>query len=90
MQTKSFFASQEQVLKVTYSDKCQSELRRFDRRAAMCVEDIFFKTKRLQMKILLGKCHIALRKCQGKSQSINEGHLKQHGALDRLICHDGG
>ena len=51
----------------------------------MCVENIFFKTKKLQMKILVGKCHIALRKYKGNSQSINAGQLKQHRALDRLI-----
>ena len=56
----------------------------------MCVENIFFKTKKLQMKILLGKCHIALRKCKRNSRSINAGQLKQHGALDRLIRHDEG
>ena len=43
-----------------YSEICKSELRRSDRRAAMCVEKIFFKTKKLQMKILLGKSQIAL------------------------------
>ncbi len=30
---------------VHYSEICKSELRRSDRRAAMCVENIFFKTK---------------------------------------------
>ena len=39
------------LTKVHYSDICKSELRRSDRRAAMCVENIFFKTKKLQMKI---------------------------------------
>ena len=28
----------------------------------MCVENILFKTKKLQMKLLLGKSRIALRK----------------------------
>ena len=46
-------------MKVTLSDICKSELRRSDRSAAMCVENVFFKTKKLEMKILLGKCHIA-------------------------------
>ena len=40
---------------VHYSDICKSELRRSDRRAAMCIENIFFKCKKLQMKILLSK-----------------------------------
>jgi hypothetical protein len=46
---------------VYYSEICKSELRRSDRRAAMCVENIFFKAKKLQMKLLLGQSQIALR-----------------------------
>ena len=53
---------------VYYSEICKSELRRSDRRAGMCVENIFFKTKKLQMKILLGKSQIALRKCKSSIQ----------------------
>ena len=34
---------------VHYSEICKSELRRSDRRAAMCVENIFFTTKKLQI-----------------------------------------
>ena len=41
----------ERFVPVHYSDICKSELRRTDRRAAKCVENIFFKTKKLQMKI---------------------------------------
>ena len=48
-----------------YSDICKSELRGSDRRAAMCVENIFYKAKKLQMKILLCQSQIALRKCKG-------------------------
>ena len=38
-------------------DICKSELRRSDRRAAMCVENIFFKVKKLQMKIFFQENH---------------------------------
>ena len=68
---------------INYSDICKSELRRSDRRAAMCIENIFYKTKKLQMKILLGKSHIALRKCKGNNKNISAGQLKQQWALDR-------
>ena len=50
----------------------------------------FYKTKKLQMKILLGKSNIALRKCKGNKKNITAGQLKQQGALDRLIQHDEG
>ena len=56
----------------------------------MCVENIFFKTKKLQMKILLGKSQIALRKCKGNSRSINAGQLKHEGAIEHLIHLDEG
>ena len=56
----------------------------------MCVENIFFKTKKLQMKILLGKSQIALRKCKGKNRSLTAGQLKQKGILERLVHLDAG
>ena len=65
---------------VHYSDICKSELRS-DRRVLMCVENIFFKTKKLQMKILLGQLQIALKKCQGNRHTITVGQLKQPGAI---------
>ena len=68
---------------VHYSEICKSELRRSDRRAAMCVENIF-KTKKLQMKILLGQSQVALRKCQGNNGSIKAGQLKQEAHLHIL------
>ena len=70
---------------VHYSDICKSELRRSDRRAATCIEHLFFKTKKLQMKLLLGRSQIALRKCIGNVTSLKTGILKQEGALDRII-----
>ena len=79
-------------VEVHYSDICKSELRRSDRRVAMCVENIklFFKTKKLQMKIILGKANIAIRKCKGNRGTLNAGQLKQQGALNNLLQHDEG
>ena len=82
--------NEQRLVNVHYSDICKSELRRSDRRAAMCVENIFFKTKKLQMKILLGKSQIALRKCKGKNRSLTAGQLKQKGILERLVHLDEG
>ena len=56
----------------------------------MCVENIFFKTKKLQMRILLRKSQIALRKRKQGNQTITAGQLKQQGGLERLIHHDKG
>ena len=38
------------------------------------------------MKILLGKCQVALRKHKTKGKKITAGELKKSGALDKL-CH---
>ena len=75
---------------VHYSDVCKSELRRSDRRAAMCVENIFYKTKELQMKILVGKSNIALRKCKANSRNLTAHQLKQEGATEKLMRYDEG
>ena len=56
----------------------------------MYVENIFFKTKKLQMKILLGQSQVALRKCQGNNGPIKAGQLKQKGGLEKFIHHDEG
>ena len=82
--------SKQRLVKVYYSDICKLELRQSDRRAAMCVENIFYKAKKLQMRIPLDKSHIALRKCKGNNKNLSSGHLKQEGALDRLIRYDEG
>ena len=37
---------------VYYSDICKSELRHSNHRVARCIENIFFKLKKLQMKII--------------------------------------
>lgn len=37
--------SDQRKVKVNFSDVCKSELRRSDRRAAMCVVNIFYKAK---------------------------------------------
>ncbi|XP_078345269.1 uncharacterized protein LOC144630776 [Oculina patagonica] len=75
---------------VYYSDICKSELRRSDRRVAQCIENIFFKLKKLQMKIILGKCQIALRKHKTKGKRLTAGELKKEGALDKLVHFDEG
>ena len=80
----------QRLVSAYYSEICKSELKRSDRRAAMCVENIFFKTKKLQMRILLRKSQIALRKRKQGNQTITAGQLKQQGGLERLIHHDKG
>ena len=47
--------NKQRLKSVYYSEIYKSELRRSDRRAAMCVENIFFKAKKCQMKYLTGR-----------------------------------
>ena len=77
--------NKERVVDVHYSDVCKSELRRSDRRAAMSVENILFKTKKLQIKILRGKSQIAPRKCKGNNRCLTAGQVKQKCTLGRLV-----
>jgi hypothetical protein len=56
----------------------------------MCVENIFFKAKKLQMKLLLGQSQIALRKCKLGNRTLNAGQLKTPEGLESLIRHDEG
>ena len=54
--------NEERICKVTYGEIVKSELRNVDRRAACCVENIFFKTEALQMKTIQDQSCVALRK----------------------------
>ena len=82
--------NKDRLVSVHYSNICKSELRQSDRRAVMCVENIFFKAKNPQMKLLLGKSQVALRKCKGNSKSLNAAQLNHEGAIEKLIHHDEG
>ena len=48
----------------------------------MCMENIFFKTKKLQMKTLLGMSQMALRKTKGNKRPLTAGYFKQTGNLE--------
>ena len=48
---------------VYHSEICKSELRHQDRRDAQDPDNPLFKTKKLQMKMMLDKVPIATRKC---------------------------
>jgi hypothetical protein len=56
----------------------------------MCVENIFFKAKKFQMKLLLRQSQIALRKYKLGNRTLNSGQLKTLECLESLIRHDEG
>ena len=56
----------------------------------MCVENIFFKARKLQMKFLIGQSQIALRKTKVGNRTLTAGVLKTTEGLQDLINHDDG
>ena len=56
-------------VKVSYGDIVKTELRNADGRASRNIENLFFKTRKLQMKTLLDQGQLALRKV--KVQDVN-------------------
>lgn len=77
----------ERPVRVTYGEIVKSELRNADRRAARSVENLFFKTKKIQMKSLIDQTQIALRKVKISNKNLSAKDVKGDAALD-LIHHD--
>ena len=72
------------------SEICKSELRHQDRRVAQDPDNLFFKTKKLQMKMMLDKVQIAMRKCKCKDLSLTAGSLKDPVMLKDIVFKDIG
>jgi hypothetical protein len=70
----SIFCGQERVdnskriIALHYSDICKWEMRNVDRRVALCVPNIFYKLKKLQIKQIKDKVSLAIRKCKVNGQ----------------------
>ena len=75
---------------VYYSEICKSELRHRDRRAAQDPDNLFFKTKKLQMKMMLDKVQIAMRKCKCKDLNLKAGSLKDPVVVSDIVFKDIG
>ena len=75
---------------VYYSEICKSELRHQDRRAAQDPDNLFFKTKKLQMKMMLDKVQIAMRKSKCKDLSLRAGSLKDPVMVNNIVFKDIG
>ena len=75
---------------VHYSELCKSEIRRSDRRVAQCVDNIFFKAKKTQMKTLTDKIQIAIRKIRPSSTPYTVGQVRDPAMQTSLLRHDEG
>ena len=72
------------------SEICKSELRHQDRRVEQDPDYLFFKTKKLQMKMMLDKVHIAMRKCKCKDLSLKAWSLKDPLMIIDIVFKDIG
>lgn len=73
-----------------YSDICKWELRNVDRRVALCVPNIFFKMKRLQIKQIRDKVSLAVRKCKTRCAVFTAGEILTPGFVDKLTMQNDG
>jgi hypothetical protein len=78
------------VVKIHYSDIVKSELRRRDRRVALCVENLFLKVKLCQMDAILSKVSIAVRKRKTGGNILRAGQFRDGAAVNSLVQYDGG
>ena len=81
---------QPRKVSVHYTDIVKSELRRSDRRSAGNVDNIFFKTQKVQMKHLLDKTQLAMRKCKSHGVSLTAGTFKNQETMKDFIHQDIG
>lgn len=70
------------VVPLHYSDICKWE------RIALCVPNIFFKLKRLQIKQIIDNVLHAVRKCKSKNQSYTAGEILTPGFVEKLTMQD--
>ena len=73
-----------------YSTICKWELRNVDRRVAMCIPNIFFKLKRLQIKQIKDKVTLAVRKCKTVGKKMTASEVLSPDFVDTLVKQDDG
>ena len=81
--------NEQRLVRVHYSDIAKWELRSQDRRAANSVPNIFFKQKKIQMKQLNDKVHLAIRRCQ-TGQTLTAEQARDATCTDNMVKKDEG
>lgn len=76
--------NKDRQVRITYGEIVKAELRNVERRAAQSIEKIFFKTKKLQMKILIDQTQLAVRKVKTKDSRITVKDVRGDAALDMV------
>ena len=76
--------------KIYYSEICKSEIRRSDRRVCKQVDNLFFKLKKMQMKLLFDQTHIILRKYNSKNNNNLKAKDLKGEKLNEIVSHNDG
>jgi hypothetical protein len=63
-------------IKIQYSKMVKSELQRSDRRVARCVDNIFFKLRKVQMQAVTGQVNMAVCKQKAGGKIVTAGQLR--------------
>ena len=84
--------SESHQVKISYADIVKSELRRSDRRVAMCIDNdnLFFKLKKVQMQAITSKVQVAVRKHKTGGHVYTAGQLKGTDSISKLVKFDDG
>ena len=75
---------------ITYGQQCKCEIRNSDRRVAKNIDNLFFKVKKLQMKILLSNPSIAVRKFEPGKTKLTAREVKNTSFVEKLVRRDEG
>ena len=75
---------------IYYSQVVKWELRNIDRRVATNVPLIFFKMKKVQIKLMRDKVSMAVRKFKSKGKKLTAGEVVEPGGIDKLVKLDEG
>lgn len=82
--------NKERDVEVHYSDIVKWELRAADRRVAQSVPNIFFKLKKIQLKNINDKVHLALRRCKFDNKKWTAKDILNPGTVNDLVRLDEG
>ena len=81
-------SDEERHTSVHYTEICKYELRSVDRRVASNIPNMFFKLKKVQMKHVLDRVSLAMRRVKGKG--VQAKHVLDDESRARIVCLDEG
>jgi len=73
-----------------YSTIAKWEMRHMDRRVATSIPNLFYKLKKIQIKYLQDKIHLALRKCKLQGKKVTVQDILAPGAVNSIVRHNEG